>query len=728
MFSNVCGLVKRVFCVVVCWHAATLASLVEPSLPINASDNNVRNVLKGISYAPVPTKTMGEAFPIDDFMSVSVGALWDDNGRGDLKVMQKLGANTIRLYGNDPHVDHQQFLQAADAHGLRVMVGMSNRPFADAPNACSKNGWDCYEQTKAQYAANLERGFLQEDRSYHGALSHVIIANEPDHKAPSMNEPRLFCKAIISALDGMLSAEKEAKVQGNLVKFAATFSFSICQACSNYTTFPGLGQMYDLRAAMLDPSTVSYKPKNDLREAYEQRFHHSFNAQSPAFAIEAEFLEIYSAEFREPFFIGEYHAPLVAQQSDLLAIMKLAEDPSNNFMGICFFEFQTSYWKGGSELAFGMLGLGDVALTTFNANGVPYIAWCLDNVPDPHQSGMTLVQAVTQAFGGEGYDFSEACLFDPAKVPVSKEGYQLILRQSNTARMMKFVERLVGHLGGVAIDDAGLMDFTSGYSGQAGPLAGDFDTMVGVLQETHPSWARWDDVSAACVVDQNTLPQALEEAVEYACATIPGILPTFNCSVVPPQCNGTVQTLADYLFSLYYDHVGFSDPLVNCFFGGSAQYAPRETYKKWDNSCVVTHDPKSTALTQEGYDAVLETKDADSVAQLIERVLKVRFHENIRDISGLADFASNKSANLPRSFEQLMVVLRNVPWTCDGDTHRQCSSDPQRAYAWLWLGLATSIGVISIVILYFVWDRRQRHRQSRPPLIPESSRSMQDVL
>mmetsp|Transcript_106264 Transcript_106264/g.205746 ORF Transcript_106264/g.205746 Transcript_106264/m.205746 type:complete len:729 (-) Transcript_106264:42-2228(-) len=717
----------KVLCVAAWGSLVTLALVEKPELSRNSSLSDVTEIMKGIAYSPVPIKNMGETFPNDDFMSLQFNALWDDAGRGDLNIIKKLGANTVRLYGNDPRFEHQQFLQAANAHGLRVIAGMSNYPFRDAPNACKKTGWNCYEQIKEQYAYNLQNGFLQEDGSYNGALSHVIIINEPDYKAPGLNAPMLFCKAIISALDGILSAEKEANVHGDLIKFTATFSFGICEACSKYTTLPALGQMYNLRAAMLDPSTVGYRPKNDLRAAYESRFHHSFNVQSPAKFIQEKFLKFYAGEFQEQLFIGEYHAPTVPQSDDMAAILNLAEDPTNKFMGICYFEFQKSYWKGGTELDFGMLGLGKTALLDFTANGMKYTAWCLDNhVPDPHQQGTTLVKQVTQAYNGDGYDFDGACLFDPGKVPITDDGYKRILAQKSTARMMKFVKRVVGHLGGVAVDQSGLEAFAAGYSDEAVPPAGDFTSMVGVLAGTHPKWASWDTLSSACVVDHGALPQALEEAVDYACRTMQD-LQTFNCADVPQECNET-STRADYVFSVYYIDVAKGvEPLQNCLFGGSAQYAPRETYKSWDSSCVITQDPGSTALTQQGYDAVLHTLDSDKVAGLITRVLSERLHEHVSDTSALKRLASNQSASLPQSFKQLMLVLRNASWTCGGETHRTCSPDLPQADAWIWLALATAIGVVIVVLLYFIWKQRQRQRRGRVPLVAESRRPTQEL-
>jgi len=716
-----------VLCIVASWHVETVASLVKPGLPCNSSLPGAKEIMMGIGYAPVPIKEEGQRFPNDDFMSPSFAALWDMAGRGDLNIMKRLGANTVRLYGNDPRFDHKQFLQAADAHGLRVIAGMSNYPFTAAPNACSKTGWDCYEQLKKQYADNLKRGFLQEDGSYHAALSHVSIINEPDYKAPGLNAPKLFCKAIISALDGMLSAEKEANVRGNLVTFTATFSYGICRACSRYNNNPALGQMYELKAAMLHPSTVGYSPKNDLRDAYENRFHHSFNAASPATSIRDQFLNIYSAEFREPFFIGEYHAHMVAQRDDLAAILNLAKDTKNKFLGICFFEFQKSYWKGGSELDFGMLGLGTTPLVNFTANDKTYTAWCLDDhVVDPHQQGTTLVQEVIRAYGGEGYDFAGACISDPARVPITANGYKLILAEKSTAQMMTFVARVVGHLGGVVVDKSGLKDFAAGYSGEARPTAGNFAAMVGLLAGApQPKWARWDTVSAACVADHGALPQALTEAVDYACRQ----MQTFKCADVPQKCKGMLH--ADYVFSVYYNDVaGGTDPLRNCFFTGAAQYAPHETYKSWDSSCVVTRDPASTALTQEGYAAVLKTGDSDKVAKLIRRVLSERLHENVSDTSALKRLARNESATLPRSFGQLLLVLRKALWTCGGETNRKCPRDPPdapQASAWTWFCLATAVGIVITVLLYFVWERRQRQTPGRVPLVPDGRQNLQQL-
>merc|ERR1712161_107241 len=47
---------------------------------------------------------------------------------------------------------------------------------------------------------------------------------------------------------------------------------------------------------------------------------------------------------------------------DLEDMQRTAEDPSNDFMGAAFFQFQTAHFKGGSELNFGLFQLGSETL------------------------------------------------------------------------------------------------------------------------------------------------------------------------------------------------------------------------------------------------------------------------------------------------------------------------------------------------------------------------------
>lgn len=338
---------------------------------------NTRDVIKGISYGPVPLKKQGH-LPDDDFMSESTEALWGSaKGRHDLGIMKALGANTVRLYGDDPRLDHLAFLDEALKQGLEVIVGLSDYPYTQMPGNCLSTGSDCYEQVKSQYLQNLKKGFLTAGNTYHPALRTVILMNEPDLKFPE--GPRSYCKALVSAFDAALDAEKEVGVAGLAPAFTATFSFGVCPGCAAYGTKPALGQMIDLRSAMKRPETVGYTPRNDIWAAYRARFINSVNTANPATDIRWLFLNDYDTVFRDvPVFIGEYHSPrTVDQKRDLETVLSIAEDKSTMLIGVSFFEYQVRYDKGGSEMTFGMFGLEERSVADFEIDFKEFKAFCL---------------------------------------------------------------------------------------------------------------------------------------------------------------------------------------------------------------------------------------------------------------------------------------------------------------------------------------------------------------
>merc|ERR550532_3819514 len=114
-------------------------------------------------------------------MSEEALPMWDRSGRGDLRIIRSLGANTVRLYGNNPGNSHANFLDAAHREGLGVMPGMSDHPYyQQVPGSCISTGFDCFSQIKPLYAMNLQKGFLTINRTYHPALRVMNILNEAD--------------------------------------------------------------------------------------------------------------------------------------------------------------------------------------------------------------------------------------------------------------------------------------------------------------------------------------------------------------------------------------------------------------------------------------------------------------------------------------------------------------------------------------------------------------------
>lgn len=133
-------------------------------------------MLAGISYSPVPLKGPGLAVPDDDFMASNTWAFWGSAitaglqrqvGRRDLGIMRALGANAVRLYGNDPNMDHMDFLNEAQSQELDVIAGFSDYPYIQMPGSCMETGRNCFHQIKEQYTLNLARGFLIGPGAYH---------------------------------------------------------------------------------------------------------------------------------------------------------------------------------------------------------------------------------------------------------------------------------------------------------------------------------------------------------------------------------------------------------------------------------------------------------------------------------------------------------------------------------------------------------------------------------
>ncbi|CAE7363602.1 TDP1 [Symbiodinium sp. CCMP2592] len=119
------------------------------------------HLVKGISYGPMPCKgpcTVSQ----DDFFSQSAKPMWGRRGRGDLEVIRQLGANMVRLYGNNPENTHRDFLDEAQELGLTVVPGLSDYDFIQSPANCLTTDFNCYKQVRDSYKELLKNGFLHE--------------------------------------------------------------------------------------------------------------------------------------------------------------------------------------------------------------------------------------------------------------------------------------------------------------------------------------------------------------------------------------------------------------------------------------------------------------------------------------------------------------------------------------------------------------------------------------
>lgn len=549
------------------------------------ADLKTKSIIKGISYGPVPLKSSDGAsqLPQDDWMVEAAKPMWGQRGRGDLKIIKQLGANMVRLYGNNPSESHSSFLDEAHSEGLKVAPGMSDWPFYQmGPGSCRDTNYDCFQQVKEQYALNLQTGFLTPPQSYHPALAYFIIINEPDLKMPSTatvgspENAQLMGKALISSFDAVLEAEKEANVSGNLINFTAAFSYAICTACPKHNYRPLLGQIDILMDAIKFPEKYKYAPRNNLTEAFQKRWTNSFNTQNPARDMRPQWLDIYEQEYPgTPIFIAEYHKPGLPLVRDIAEILSLAAG-SKLFRGISFFQFQVAYWKGGSEEDFGLFRLGNTSIAEMPYFGTTYKVWCLEPAWPRAASSQAMPVSLSRVYRGHLVDTTEFCLPNPSSVPLSSDGFKEIASQMSAQRMASFIKRVVEHMGATVVDEVVLVSFANGYLEGSGKTFADLVIRISY----RPPWVLFSD-AAECVADRQAFASQVASAISWLC----GHAENLNCSTIPDSCKGNIFATGDYLFSRWYRNTT-QDPLGNCNFGGAAIYASPKAKNNWVQGCV----------------------------------------------------------------------------------------------------------------------------------------------
>ncbi|CAK8992582.1 unnamed protein product [Durusdinium trenchii] len=534
-------------------------------------------LMKAISYGPVPLKAAGR-IPQDDWMVEAAKPMWGPRGRDDLHVMKQLGANTVRLYGNNPNQSHEGFLDEAHRQELKVVAGMSDFPYIQMdPGRCIETDYDCFNQSRDSYALNLKTGFLTEYQEYHPALAYFILINEPDLKMPSTSTtvaggPEQMARAVVSAFDGLLEAEKMANITGDLINITATFSYAVCIVCEELSYLPALGQMATLVDAMMNPESYGYEPRNNVTEAFWSRWTHSFNTNNPARDLKAQFFDRYPEHFPStPVFVAEYHSvilqyltPVVTLQEDLAEVIDMA-NTSDLFLGISFFQYQVAYWKGGTEMDFGIFGLGNFLIAEMPYYGHTYDIWCLEPQVSHNTPGSTMPQVLTEAYDGPGLEYEYLCQPSPNVVPLSQDGFAAIAAQG-AGRLGVFARRVVEHLGGMVVSTTELEAFAAQYVTDSGRT---FAEMVSAIAQK-PPWTSFS-AQAACVSDRAADAGQVGAAIAWLCGHTPG----FSCDV-PDDCSQDAFSTGDWLFSRWYLRNGH-DPLQDCSFGGAAIFASPDT-------------------------------------------------------------------------------------------------------------------------------------------------------
>lgn len=294
---------------------------------------------------------------------------WGRSGRDDFGVIKRMGANTIRLYhpiGQEdffkaPQPSHRELLDAAHYNGLKVFGAVHQYLH------CTEED-DCYESWFKAVDEGLKQGFAYGSK-WHPSVWALNMINEVDAAVP-FNDGGRQVKRLISAIDGLLAAEKLNGVQGGGVNLTSCFTTAIAEPLG-----PGPKSIYHGFSSMenwiRNSSLVQYVPRSraspqDLANEVNKRWIHCINAQIPwKNGLDNMVANKYAAEFfPRPWILGEMgwngvHQDVIVEELQMMHDFALA---GSGFAGTFFFQFQTAYQKPGSELNYGMFGLGNKTL------------------------------------------------------------------------------------------------------------------------------------------------------------------------------------------------------------------------------------------------------------------------------------------------------------------------------------------------------------------------------
>eukprot|EP00929_Paragymnodinium_shiwhaense_P016605 TRINITY_DN12509_c0_g1_i1.p1 TRINITY_DN12509_c0_g1~~TRINITY_DN12509_c0_g1_i1.p1 ORF type:complete len:507 (-),score=147.39 TRINITY_DN12509_c0_g1_i1:157-1677(-) len=361
--------------------------------------------IKGFSYNPLylndpsclehPGTSKCMKIYNDDVSAEWATKMWSPEGRGDIKTMATFGANAVRLYGNDPRFSKRKFFDELLKNKMKAITGLSNWPFVNqgSPQGCIWKGYDCFANATDTYSMLLDNAEFAKDGYYHNAIEIISIMNEPDIHAwnPGAWKPPYkenYIKALVTAFDGMLSAEKKAGIKpwknGQLPKITVAWSYAMLpKAEANENGYfpkdapqeafgPSIGFMSQFYYAIMDPKgKVGYEPQNDLKQAYQDRFILALQPFNPS----AQVLKQAILPARElpglkgmKLYLGEFN-PAVDMcgdkpicdnygkkqlQQDITTILT-DSTWKESVVGMNFFQFQQPYCKDGNhELQYGM--------------------------------------------------------------------------------------------------------------------------------------------------------------------------------------------------------------------------------------------------------------------------------------------------------------------------------------------------------------------------------------
>jgi len=292
------------------------------------------------------------------------------HGRDDLGTLARVGANAVRVdsaFGLESKHDHGAFLTRAQELGLHVLLGFHTQML------CPK--YDCFDSWKRAAGIGLDHGY-KNGSGWHSAVSMLILQDNPDGLNfggvtpqecgdDGHTEAECRVKAVLSAMDGVLMAEKERGVKGTVnmtVAWSSDIKDSIDGKCMQCI---GMYGFQDMVAGAADPSIAGYKlrsTKKDFQAAFANRWTHSINSAATWAYIKEQVSDKYVDKgfAPKPWFLAEFKGSGISSSQLTKDLQSMTEEGANKgyFMGANIYQFQNDYTNPNPQL-FGLFGLGD---------------------------------------------------------------------------------------------------------------------------------------------------------------------------------------------------------------------------------------------------------------------------------------------------------------------------------------------------------------------------------
>jgi len=220
----------------------------------------------------------------------------------DLSMRPGSGFAMLRLSPNATVTDSTEFLDEAESLSTKVAIAFTDFQTLDHSHCAASEPYDCSAVIRRQYELLLNTVLTRKGHDgrlvYHPAISDIVLLNgrtqeARDHPLEASAPKAGLVTALVSAFDGVLSAERAVRiaVDGVLPSFTISHSFASSAEClSNQleknphqtkTKSNALSSMFDFASACLGPGALGYTadPGNDLQEALQRRTVYRFSTR-----------------------------------------------------------------------------------------------------------------------------------------------------------------------------------------------------------------------------------------------------------------------------------------------------------------------------------------------------------------------------------------------------------------------------------------------------------------